>query len=201
MPRIAVDVIYSMWPELVLCSVVLITLRLVFLYNKKKPFILYRELLSLGFVIYIMLLFELVTTSDYYSYGSNFIPFKEIFRYQFTSSAFYQNVVGNVVIFIPFGYFVSYYCKVNRFYITVLVSFITSSTIEIIQSGVGRAFDVDDILLNVLGGFCGYLAYKLIEKIFVKFSITLKNNLLINFICVIIIFVLVLMILGLYGVF
>ena len=33
----------------------------------------------------------------------------------------------------------------------------TSLAIEIVQMCIGRVFDVDDILLNLIGGFCGFL--------------------------------------------
>ena len=200
-PRIAIDVIYEMWPELILCSVVLITLRLIYLFNKKKRLILYRELISLSFIIYVVLLFELVTTTDYYAYGSNFIPFKEIFRYHLDSPSFYKNVIGNVALFVPFGYFTSYFCKVNKFYINLVITLITSFTIETIQLGLGRAFDIDDVILNIVGGLCGYFIYKVSQKIIRKYPTKFKNNLLLNVICVIIIVTLIIMILGVYGVF
>ena len=65
----------------------------------------------------------------------------------------------------PFGYFVSYYCKLNKFYLNLLVVFITSLSVEIIQSFIGRSFDVDDIILNIIGGYIGYLFYIISSKI------------------------------------
>lgn len=199
-PRIAIDVIYSMWPELLLCCVVLITIRLVYLFTQKKSIVLYKELMGLAFIIYIILLFELVTTTDYYAFGNNFIPFKEIFRYSALSNAFYKNVLGNVVLFLPFGYFTAYFCKISRFYWSLLMAFITSFTIESIQAGIGRAFDIDDIMLNLFGAYLGYLAYKITQKLLTKYSTNFKNHLLLNFLCGAIILILVLMILGVYGV-
>jgi len=201
MPRIAIDGINAMWPQLVLCSVVLITLRLVYIYSNHKPLVLYKELIWLCFIMYTILLFELVTSTDYTAYGNNFIPFREMFRYSITSPDFYQNVIGNIVLFLPFGYFTSYFCKVNKFYVSLFIIAITSLTIEIIQSWIGRAFDVDDIMLNVLGGLGGYLIYKVSERFFRKVPTTYKNSVLINLVCLAIIIALVLIILGLYGVF
>ncbi len=199
-PQIAIDVIYDLWPILTLFSVVLITMRLVYLKTNNKEFILYKELFSLCFVIYIMLLFELVTSTDFNSYSHNFIPFKEIFRYELTSKLFYRNVIGNMVIFFPFGFFSAYYCKINKFQLSLIVTFITSFTIEFIQSIIGRSFDIDDILLNVFGGFIGYLFYKISNKLFNKFSIKFKNNILLNVICILIMLILGYLILSLYGV-
>lgn len=199
-PKIAVDVIYELWPMLVLFSIVLITMRVVYLKTHNESFILYKELISLCFIVYILLLFELVTTTDFNSYSNNFIPFKEIFRYSLTSPLFYRNVLGNVILFIPFGYFTSYYSKINKFYINLIITFITSFSIEFIQSLIDRSFDIDDIILNIIGGFLGYILYKISSKLMMKYSIKIKNNILINVICIIIILILVYVILSIYGV-
>ena len=200
-PQKAINIVVDLWPMLILISVVLIALRLTYLIVNHKKIVIYKELISLSFIIYIMLLFSLVTTSDFESFSNNFIPFREIFRYKLTSKLFYRNVIGNIVLFIPFGYFVSYYIKVNKkWYIAVFTTLITSLTIELIQMGIGRSFDVDDILLNLVGGLIGYLCYYVGEKIFQKYSDIYKNNLLLNFICIIIIIVLSIIILSLYGV-
>ena len=42
---------------------------------------------------------------------------------------------------------------------------IASLVIESTQLAIGRVFDVDDILLNVIGGMIGYLIYKSLDKI------------------------------------
>ena len=200
-PQQAINIVVDLWPMIILISVVLITVRLTYLITNHKKIIIYRELISLSFVLYIVLLFSLVTTSDFESFSNNFIPFKEIFRYKLTSKLFYRNVIGNIVLFMPFGYFASYYIKVKkRWFIPLIITIITSLTIELIQMGIGRSFDVDDILLNVIGGLFGYLFYYLGEKLFNKYSEKYKNNLLLNIICIIIIIVLSYIILNLYGV-
>lgn len=199
-PKIAVDAIYELWPMITLFSVVLITIRTLYLKINKKPFVLYKELISLCFAIYAILLFELVTNTDFNSYSNNFIPFREIFRYSITSKLFYRNVIGNVILFMPFGYFVSYYCRINKFYLNLSVVFVTSLTIEIIQSTIGRSFDVDDIILNLIGGYLGYVIYLISNKIFKKHSIKLKNNTLLNIILLVVILALFYILFSMYGV-
>lgn len=199
-PKIAIDVVINLWPLIILVSVVLITLRLTYCYNNRKKINIYKDLITLFFIIYIILLFELVTSSDFESYSNNFIPFKEILRYKLTSKLFYRNVVGNIVLFVPFGYFTSYYCKINKSYLNLIITFVTSFTIELIQIGIGRSFDIDDIILNVIGGLIGYYCYRLLDKLFRKFSDKFRNNLLLNFICIMIIIGLCLVLLSLYGV-
>ncbi len=199
-PEIAVDAIYDLWPMITLFILVLITIRSIYLKANHKSFILYKELLNLCFIIYALLLFELVTNTDFNSYSNNFIPFREIFRYSLTSKLFYRNVIGNVLLFLPFGYFVSYYCKLNKFYLNLLVVFITSSAIEVIQSFIGRSFDIDDIILNIIGGYIGYLLYIISSRMLKVYSVKIKNNILLNIIFFIFILALCYIIFSLYGV-
>ena len=199
-PKKAIEVLSNFWPMVMLFCIVIITLRLAYIIINKKPFILYKELMSLSFVVYTLFLFELVTSTDFNSYGNNFILFKEMFRYSVTSPLFYRNVLGNILMFIPFGYFASYYVKVEKVYINVIITFIVSLSIETIQSLIGRSFDIDDIILNIIGGVLGYFIYKLSSKILKEYSINIKNNILVNFLFLIIILILVYLILTLYGV-
>lgn len=82
----------------------------------------------------------------------------------------------------------------------MIIIFITSFSIEFIQSQIGRSFDIDDMLLNIIGGYLGYLLYKISSKLVVKYSVRIKNNILINVISIVIIFMLIYVILALYGV-
>ena len=71
------------------------------------------------------------------------------------------NFAGNVIAFIPFGYLLPKIVKkkLGLFY-TVLFSFEFSLLVELTQliSRTG-SFDVDDLLLNTLGGLIGYILY------------------------------------------
>lgn len=100
------------------------------------------------------------------TYHYNLVPLKEIrrfweYRYTLDFWAVMLNLAGNVVAFIPFGVFLpSLFAKCRKVLPTVLLSFECSLTVEIIQL-VGKvgSFDVDDILLNTLGGLLGYIVY------------------------------------------
>jgi len=106
--------------------------------------------------------------------NTNLIPFDTIKRfvyaYQYhllpTKSIVY-NLVGNLVIFMPFGILLSKtFTHINR---TITVFFITLAftlSIEIFQyiSYLG-SFDIDDIILNVAGATIGYLIYSIHLKI------------------------------------
>ena len=112
------------------------------------------------------MLYELVTRVDYNTLGGgiNIIPFAEILRYKISSHLFLLNVIGNILLFVPFGFIISSYVKPNKFYLPVLISFLVSITIEFVQLNIGRSFDVDDIILNTIGATFGYLIYKFINK-------------------------------------
>lgn len=199
-PKAAINVVIDLWPMIILCTITIISIRISLSISNHQKIEFAKEMINLVFVIYIMLLFNLVTTTDFSSYGNNFIPFKEMFRYELSSKLFYRNVVGNVVLFIPFGYFVNYYCKSKNITYPLVVTSIISLSIETIQMLLGRSFDIDDIILNIIGGLIGYLFYVLGEFLLRKTSERFKNSLLLNLICIVIVIILITLILSLYGV-
>lgn len=154
-----VNILSNIWPMIVIFTVILSSYRLVYIHKFKEKFVFYDEVLKLGFVIYIIGLFYVVTFQDVSWSTSNFIPFKEMFRYEIGSPLFIKNVIGNMLMFLPYGFFVSYLLKLDKkstiFYLSIIVSF----TIETTQLVIGRVFDVDDIMLNILGGMLGYFSY------------------------------------------
>ena len=140
----------------------------------------------LAFIIYVLCLFQVVTFQDTVSWSSNnFIPFKEIFRYDFGSRLFIKNVVGNAVLFLPFGFFVSYYLKSQNGFLPFVLTLIASISIETVQMLIGRVFDIDDILLNLVGGMLGFLIYYLLSKLSKKLPDVLKSDMVLNIIAVV----------------
>lgn len=71
------------------------------------------------------------------------------------------NLFGNVAAFMPFGFILPMLRLSNRrWYVIVLWSFLCSLSIETLQLVSMRgSFDVDDLMLNILGGFLGYLCF------------------------------------------
>ena len=173
-------VLKSTWPMLVLFIVILIILRITKIIINKERLVFYTDFYRLLFILYILLLYYMLISMESTSYGSNFIPFKEIFRYSFMSKGFIYNVLGNIALFMPFGYFVSEYLKANKIRHIFITSFLISLTAELIQYKIGRTFDVDDILLNVIGAIFGYLAYRLIQKLKDILPNFLKNEIFYN---------------------
>ena len=133
-----------------------------------------------------MSLFYVVTFQDVSWSSSNFIPFKEMLRYRIFSNLFFKNVVGNMIMFLPYGFFTSYFLKLDRKKTIIYLSLLVSCTIEFTQLLIGRVFDVDDIILNVLGGLFGYFIYRFVYFVRDHLPKVLKNNIFYNIIVVII---------------
>lgn len=150
-----------LYPTVLILIVIICSIRIAYIIKNNQKFVLYKELISLGFILYLLFLYNIVTYQDNYSIigSSNFVPFREILRYKFGSELFFKNVIGNIVIFIPFGYFVAYYLKPKRIGLVCILTLIATATIELTQMSIGRTFDIDDIILNLLGGILGCIIY------------------------------------------
>ena len=123
------------------------------------------------FICYILLLIKILILSriSHLEHRSiNLIPFYSIKQYMSGSTAIlkafaFGNVVGNIVIFVPLGTYLSLFKKDIRVIRSFLLIFIVSLFVEIIQGLLGLgASDIDDIILNCLGGLIGILGYKII---------------------------------------
>lgn len=199
--RIITTSIDNIWPMLTIFLVIIASVRIAAIRSNNEKFIFHKEFSNLLFIIYILLLYELLTRTELnHNSGFNLVPFTEIFRYEIGSNNFYFNVVGNIVMFIPFGYFISKYIKPNRILPILIVSAISSTTIEFVQSCIGRSFDVDDIILNVLGGIIGFLIYVALNAIRKYLPGIFDNDLIYNVICFIILLFMVIYLLGRMGV-
>lgn len=195
------SVIKMSLPTLVIVLTIVIILRVTrILKSDKSKFVLHEEIFNLLFLAYLVMLFQLVTSQDLPGGGTNLMPFREIMRYPVGSNSFYKQVAGNIVLFIPLGYFATSYANIKGLGTITLVSLLSSLTIESVQHYIGRSFDIDDIILNVIGGVCGYVIFLITKKLLRKYPDALKNNLLLNLLGVITIMVLVVIILNLYGV-
>lgn len=176
------------WPILVIFMVTMIVLRFFYLRTHKEKTTFYKEFFSVLAIVYIFLLFQLLTKVELnVGSGYNLVPFTEIFRYEFGSKLFIYNVFGNIFAFVLFGLIVSAYIKPKTMFAPFLISLITSSTVEFVQLNIGRTFDVDDIILNVLGCLIGYLLYVGLSAIHKRLPQSLKNGLILNIISIIII--------------
>ena len=184
---IFLDAIHNVWPMIFIFTVILVLLRLTYIFVNKKKFVFYREFIMLCFIMYILLLYYIVTFQDN-NYGTNnFIPFREIFRYHYTSRLFIKNVLGNILLFIPFGVFVTRFIKTKNILPAMIITFLVSCSIEYAQIRIGRTADVDDIILNVLGGMIGALTYKFDSSILNKLPKFMRSEVFLDLLCLFII--------------
>ena len=131
------------------------------------------------FIIYLILMVYFLffceqlgrTPSDRYHY--NLKPFTEIKRYmghveEIGYFGVALNLFGNVVCFMPLGFVLPIlsHRKWGVIRITI-VSFLSSCVIEVVQlvTKLGSC-DVDDIILNTLGGLTGYILFVVCSKIY-----------------------------------
>lgn len=104
---------------------------------------------------------------DHFSETGNLVPFRTVklffdgyFVHRTLSfKAFAVNIFGNVLVFVPFGVFLPLlFKKQRRFWVFLLTMTGFVFCIEALQLLLLTGSpDIDDILLNVLGGILGYL--------------------------------------------
>lgn len=105
---------------------------------------------------------------------NNFIPIKTTFDNLISDIqhdmgiAPFKQILGNIIMFIPIGFYIPIINNKKKFKEVVLAGFIFSVGIEltqfIINTIIGynyRSTDVDDIILNTLGAIIGYILLKL----------------------------------------
>lgn len=141
----------------------------------KKHIIIIGRLL---FYVYILLLSYFLFFSERYGRDSvtqqfNLQLFKEIKRFikhreQIGLEGFVVNIFGNVIAFMPYGFFLPLLNRAyRRFFIIAILSIVFSLVVEtaqlLLRVGV---FDVDDILLNSLGGVLGYIIFLVIHSLY-----------------------------------
>ena len=199
--NILTESIDNMWPMLTIFLVVIAVVRIAAIKSNNEKLVFYKEFSNLLFIIYILLLYELLTRAELNTVrGYNLVPFTEIFRYEIGSEAFFMNVVGNIVIFIPFGYLISTYIKPKKVLPILIVSVVSSATVEFVQLCIGRSFDVDDIILNSLGAIIGFLIYVALNAIKKHLPGIFRRDIIYNILCLIILIIMVLYLLSRMGV-
>lgn len=90
--------------------------------------------------------------------GINFVPFRSIQAYfiHYGIDGFLVNFVGNIVMFMPWGFGLTLLWKKNqRLWIVALYSLGLTVMIESVQLFIGRSVDVDDLILNFAGSLLG----------------------------------------------
>ena len=105
----------------------------------------------------------------------NLTPFKEIkLAVNLGGSFFLVNIVGNITVFMPIALFVGLLYNKPSFFKCVLITTAVSIFVEVFQIPQNRGTDIDDVILNTIGGIVGYAVFIIISKAFKQFSAKCK---------------------------
>ena len=105
----------------------------------------------------------------------NLIPFKEIkLAINQGGTFFIVNFIGNQLVFAPIAFFTALLYNKPRIYKSVAITTVVSVFVEVCQIPQNRGSDIDDVILNTLGGIIGYILYMIFSKLFPKFSADCK---------------------------
>jgi glycopeptide antibiotics resistance protein len=113
-----------------------------------------------------IVLFKYGFTSEVRSINLSPFTFLNMFSDGTAYDVALKNILGNIAIFIPLGIFCAYILHEKKG-IAVVICFGVSLVFEIIQYVTGSgAADIDDIILNTVGGIIGVVLYScILEKI------------------------------------
>ncbi len=119
--------------------------------------------------VYLLLLSYLTFFSSYFSRHTGFrslnlVPFSTVLQYASGNMGVYHmliNLIGNIVAFMPLGFLSPLSFKsFRRFSRVLLLTFLSTVLIEINQYAFSVGVcDIDDVLLNILGGIFGYYIF------------------------------------------
>lgn len=168
---------------------------IIHLYRKYGSISIFRSCIVYSFILYLISIYFLVIlplpkiseVANYKTPYAQLIPFNFVIDFiKHTSlvisnpstylkalkEPFIYTIVFNIFITVPFGIYLRYYFKCS-FKKTVLLSFLLTLFFELTQlTGLYfiyprpyRLFDVDDLMINTLGGIIGYAITPIFSKI------------------------------------
>ncbi|MFC0562558.1 VanZ family protein [Halalkalibacter alkalisediminis] len=172
-------------------GIVIIVLYFIIDLLKKRKKNMVRRLIVLSFLVYAINVMQQITggihipplAENYWSWDSNIqlIPFYfvgDLINHYNNSGYnwFFWNAVKlsfyNALLLLPLGVYLSIF-KVHNIKKAVTIIFSVSFGIETLQIILGylgftypRSFNVDDLILNTLGGFLGYLVFEQLKKLY-----------------------------------
>lgn len=131
-------------------------------------------LFIISFIFYVLflmwnILFKYVSPIELFSNqrefhrSINLIPFNDIINGYYNQ----MDIVGNIILFIPLGIYISMFLKGFKWYKNVAILALISLVFEASQYifAIG-ASDVTDLITNTFGGVIGIALYWIIKKIF-----------------------------------
>lgn len=162
---------------------------------RTNKFNIARTLTSQAFICYMicafsLTIFPLPTASEAANLTTHtfqYIPFKFVYDIATNRNLFtVLQVVFNVVLTIPFGMFMSYKFKLSgkttillTIALTVFIELSQFTGLFFIYKGSYRFCDVDDLMLNTLGGVIGYIVMTKLNKLvpsIEEFEVSMKKR-------------------------
>lgn len=167
----------------ILFVIIYIIARLIYCIRKKQKPTLKKELLHVVFVGYIGAVFTLLITFhtmislpfdghglefETMSSGEgklNLIPFQTIIEQLNSDREMdFVNLLGNFLMMLPMPIFIKLHKPQYQNYACLLIVLAVIITAETIQYFTGRSFDMDDIILNMLGATIGLCLFNIVNK-------------------------------------
>ncbi len=159
--------------------------------KRDKRILIYKILLIVYTAIMLYLLFFAnrsgLITSDYWKNVRNhfqYVPFDTIKSYVhviingYADWTVYDNLFGNIYIFIPLGLLMTAiwrrFRKFGRFFFTAFLIILSIETAQLFS--LRGYFDVDDIILNLLGSVLGFLIAKPLRHLRRKFDDSIEKS-------------------------
>ena len=162
--------------------------------------LLYAFLCSYALIFKYVSPLELFSSNREYIRSTNVIPFHTIYSYlsgtlNVSKIIVASNIFGNIILFVPLGIYLQL-LKKNKIWINTMIVFFIALFVEMFQFifGFGAA-DIDDVILNCLGGLIGILIYRGLCK-FLKSEEKVRTVIVLLGLIVILIPILVTTILG-----
>lgn len=122
--------------------------------------------LSLLYLTVLLYYPDITFQPEYYFY--NLRPFVWLTQvYDMGVKKMVEQLVLNVGMFVPLGLLLPLvFRKMRTFLPTALGVLATTLSIEVFQFFIGRSADIDDVIMNLLGGIIGYGLFRLLDKLF-----------------------------------
>lgn len=187
MMGLIIHYIFNMLPYMVIAIPVLLIARITIYLSRKKQGLKLNYYHELGLAAFVLFLVGLasqtiipvgrlttggIEISISHHDRINLIPFQVfIIIERIISRGGYPDVqiiqlLGNIGMFSVIGFMLpALWEKFQKLQQTILTCFYISLSIEFIQLFTGRSTDIDDLILNTLGGFFGFLLFSASKKI------------------------------------
>lgn len=94
----------------------------------------------------------------------NLRPFRWMYEgYEMGTRRMITQLVLNIGMFIPFGILLPLILHEHKQ--TLVIIFVSTFSIEMLQYFIGRSADIDDVIMNLFGGILGYITFWIIKRL------------------------------------